>query len=226
MKKIYNNSGAICKFIPCINKGTYGRIYRINDELCVKLFELGSAKLYEVDPDVLCTIKNLNPRNFYEINDLLYDDNGKLIGYVMQYYEKEDIDLLSMPVETIIKIVRGLYSATRKLSDSKITIRDMRQYNIIINQNNIIVIDVDAYFSDKKISKKELLCDNVRRLYKMLEELFYQAFTTYYRDMDEEFYDFIADLCGTIDEDKSIKAFCDILKGHGSIIEYVKNKAK
>ena len=58
----------------------------------------------------------------------------------MEYYQKEKVDVLTLPSEYLLDNLRGLAASVLKLLDNKVFISDMNFDNAIINENEIRVM--------------------------------------------------------------------------------------
>lgn len=169
--KLYNekNDKVIYKVGVPFNRGNYGIIYKITDDKCFKYFYLGNvAEMLDVMKD----IRDLDLDNFYKIYDFLFDNNGDFCGYTMKYYQDNNIDIMTMPMDYTIDNLRRIANSVKKLSDNQISVIDLKEHNIIMDENNITVIDVDLY-TRSNCSHDYLSEINIDALYRMFINLCY-----------------------------------------------------
>lgn len=178
----YNENNEIVKYNSNkrLGSGLYGSVYRINFEECVKKFKKENV---EIDKEVLLLIQKIGLDNFCQIRSLLYNKNKKLIGYLMRYYQKENIDILTMPTEYIIENLRKLYISVIKLTHNNIYIDDMHTENIIINSKGITVIDYDLYTLNRFLTPELLEYKNTSALRVLFETLFIETLIEFHRDL-------------------------------------------
>lgn len=181
--KLYDekNNKVIYNVGAPFDRGSYGVIYKINDDACLKNFYYGNV--FET-LNVMKDIRNLNLDNFYKIYDFLFDNNGDFCGYTMKYYQDENIDIMTMPTDYLINNLRTITNSVKRLTDKQICVIDLREHNVIMDKNNIIVIDVDLY-NRKDYPLDYLNQINTDAVYRMFINLCYRTldekhFTTTY----------------------------------------------
>ena len=77
------------------NHGTQGKIYKINDDKCIKLYYEDSPK---IDQEIFTILKDLELPGVYKLYELLYSERNlkELAGYTMKYYRKEINNILNI----------------------------------------------------------------------------------------------------------------------------------
>lgn len=158
----------------------YGRVYRISQNECLKVYKRGK----EVNKEILKFIKNLMLKNYYKIHDFYYNKNGDFRAHTMQYYQKEDIDILTMPVDYTLDNLYTLYSSVNTLTQNNIFISDMHTGNIIINGNDITVIDADLYCFNHVFTMQKLQLKNLFSLKYLFEEIYVEAIKRYHSEIE------------------------------------------
>ena len=162
--------------------GGCGSVYRINTDTCLKWF--GEDNFY--DEEAFETIMKLNLTNFYKIYQMLYDEGDNFVGYTMKYYESSEIDILTMPIEYTINNLYKLYKSINIITSNSIFVRDLRESNIIMNNQDMTVIDVDLYFKNmfysirNDLTKNDLIHNNLSELYRLFSEIYFNALATYH----------------------------------------------
>ena len=126
-----------------LKKGIGTKVYKTSDSECLKIF----TNPFD-DLDMFKTLAKLDVDNFYKITKLLYDKDNNFIAYTAKFYQKEDIDILTMPIDYTIENMKRLYIVSDMLSDNKIEIEDLHHENVILNSKDIIIIDADRYVSN------------------------------------------------------------------------------
>ena len=140
-----------------LKKGIGTKVYNTSDNECLKIFTNSFDDL-----DMFKTLSELDVNNFYKITKLLFDKDKKFIAYTAKFYQKEDIDILTMPIDYTVENMKRLYIVSDMLSDNKIEIEDLHHENVILNSKDIIIIDADRYVSnvDKDCHEYNRRCIN------------------------------------------------------------------
>ena len=98
----------------------------------------------------------------YFWGDLYYNRTLTIIfGYLSEYYLKEDIDILTMPVDYTFDNLCSLYDSFVLLSEHNIRVSDACPQNVILNNNGITIIDTDFYYVDNRNNKLSTLKNNI-----------------------------------------------------------------
>ena len=169
MKQIFYdaNRNKIIYNLPStqFNAGSNGTIYKLKDETCLKLFYPYRGTY----PNrIFKFIIDLKLPNFYEVYQLLYNYNHEFIGYTMKYYQKEDIDILTMPTKYSLDNYQKIYKSATILNHYNISIQELIPINVILTEKDIIVIDIDEY-------KKDNITLNYRSVNGLFEKLYLYA---------------------------------------------------
>lgn len=153
-----------------IGEGTQGKVYRLDDDKCVKVYKNDVIK---IDPEVFKLLKDLSLDGYCRLYDLLYSDFEfqDLDGYIMQYLEKEIPNILLMPTEYTIHSFNILYNSIKVLAEYRIFIKDTIPVNAILTKDNVVLIDFDGYLKTN-VSKEEVLEVNVNNLLYLFRRLF------------------------------------------------------
>lgn len=161
----------------------YGTVYRISMDECVKKFR---SKNMMIDKDALLLIQELGLDNFCKIKRLLYNKNRMLVGYLMEYYQKDNIDILTLPTNYTMDNLYKLYSSVMKLSENNIFIDDMHTGNIIMNKAGITIIDYDLYVLNGCFTGPLLKYKNIRSLRYLFKEIYKEALVEYHKEYNSE----------------------------------------
>lgn len=95
-----------------IDEGEYGRVYLTSNNKCLKIFKQSISRKDKMsfDEDVFNIIRKLKPKNIYTLGDLYYNKSlTRILGYLSEYYSKEDINILTMPVDYTFDNLCSLY---------------------------------------------------------------------------------------------------------------------
>ena len=153
----------------CVD-GTYGYVYRIDDDTCIKLF----SDDFSFDLSIIKTVRDLKLTNFYQIYDILFDSDNHYSGYTMKYYQSEDVDIIKMPTSYTLDNLYRLYDAIEKLTKKGIYAYDFDVHNVIMNNKDITAIDVDIYYYYDEAKKEQLAKDNYKLLLHLFKALYYE----------------------------------------------------
>ena len=152
------------------SEGGCGYVYRIGDDKCLKLF----SEFYMFELDVIKAVRKLKLASFYEIYDLLFNEEKQFSGYTMKYYKPEDINILTMPTDYTLDNLFKIYKDLKMLSKAKIYAFDCDSHNVIMNSKNITVIDTDIYYFRKEDDKNKIYKDNYEVLLNLFKSLYYE----------------------------------------------------
>ena len=147
-----------------IDEGEYGRVYLTSDNKCLKIFKQSISRKDKMsfDEDVFNIIRKLKPKNIYTLGDLYYNKSlTRILGYLSEYYSKEDINILTMPVDYTFDNLCSLYDSFVLLSEYNIRISDTCPQNVILNNNGITIVDTDFYYIDTNSNKSVIKKSNI-----------------------------------------------------------------
>lgn len=129
-----------------IGKGTNGKVYLIENNKCLKVYNEGIAS--KLDKDIFMLLKAYKLDNYYDLYNLIYDENKNNVGYISKYYKTSENNLLLMPIEYIIENYAKMYNSSMILANNKVITKDLYYGNIIIGDNQMTIIDADSYIFD------------------------------------------------------------------------------
>lgn len=162
-----------------IGEGEYGKTYLLNNNKCLKVF---NEKISRKDnnsffnEEAFKRIKALNLKNFYKIYDIYYNRTlTKTSGYLSEYYQSEDIDILTMPVDYTLDNLCILYDSFYSLAENNIYTNDVSPRNVILNSNSITVIDTDMYYINYKSDNKMVYHNNFYDLGELFSWLYMES---------------------------------------------------
>ena len=203
------------RLTSAFDEGSCGSIYRISDATCLKWF---NGDCYN-DQSIIKTIRNLELTNFYKIYKLLYDELNNFSGYTMKYYEPEEFDILSMPVDYTLANLTTIAKSLTHLSAKKIYAIDLFEANTVRNKNRITIIDADGYKHRPKDKIKDVYRYNLRALYRLMSEIYFNDLVAYHHPfyIDKEIIDSLFDYSLTPNE------VCKKLTRYKYPIEYIEN---
>ena len=162
-----------------IDNGFYGIVYKLDDDKCLKRF----TKDYLYDEVAFKKLMELDLPNFYKVYKMLYNSNYDFGGYIMKYYDKKDIDIITMPVDYTFENIIRLIAAAKKISDEGILIHDLHDGNIIMDDNMITVIDMDLYSYCNFMDNDRITKLNYGYIYSLFKELYFNSL--YYNNIED-----------------------------------------
>lgn len=169
-------------FDSSTKEGTYGNINLTKNNKCLKLFktEVSRKDKKDFDEEIYNEIRKLNLENYYVLYDLYYNQAlTKILGYLSEYYQAEDIDILTMPIDYTLNNLCTLYRSLSILAENYIRTDDLHKDNIITQKDKIIVIDTDLYYKDSKSAKEEILKQNIYDLRDLFIEIYLTSLNNY-----------------------------------------------
>ena len=147
-----------------IDEGEYGRVYLTSDNKCLKIFKQSISRKDKMsfDEDAFNIIRELKPKNIYTLGDLYYNRTlTRILGYLSEYYSKEDINILTMPVDYTFDSICSLYDSFILLSEHNIHVSDACPQNVILNNEGITIVDTDFYYIDTNSNKSAIKKSNI-----------------------------------------------------------------
>jgi hypothetical protein len=172
--KTQNGKSFILKDEDEIHRGGEGRIMLMPAKtgLVAKIYLTG---INTITQERFEQLKALDKELFVKPIDLLYQ-NGKIIGYSMEYAGKDYFPLSTLFSQNFItrngitdqfkqKIALKLIDAVKSAHFSGFVIGDLNQFNVLINLNgNVKFIDVDSY-ETPGYKHTGILLDDIRDYY-------------------------------------------------------------
>lgn len=165
-----------------IGEGQYGRVYKLSDDKCIKVYKNGCI----VSSDVFNFIMEANLDNFCKLYRLLYNRKCDLKAIIMRFYVSEDIDILTMPMDYVLDNLRGLYGSVVRLAENRIFASDMHTDNVILGSSEITITDFDLYSFSELQGVEQLRKRNILALRYLFSSLFIEAINRYHADMMDD----------------------------------------
>lgn len=198
------------------NHGKSAVIYDLLDGTCYKKFYNYEYVDTRDQLEVLKRISNLELHNFCKILEIVYDGN-KVLGYIMPKYEDKDISILNSSCNYFIINYDNLVKDINLLSDNYIIVEDLKEHNVILNDNQILIHDYDLYRIAGTPERNRII--NRTRFICMLSDLFYDDKHIHYNNIDSSlFTSRMYELINAKTDGESIKK---LLKGYNKPIDYI-----
>ena len=227
--KYFKDDGSkiLCDRTSPLGSGTSGSANKTSDGKTIKVWY--DIEFSDIDARLIKKIGNLKLSNYYRVLSLLYKRKSDMvsannaIGYLYEYVKKDDIDILTMPIEYTIDNLDVLYNSIAILTKNNIRCLDFQEGNIIINSNNITAIDTDLYYG--KYNDTMLAKWNVYDLELLFQYLYEDAMDKYHKgEYSNEVKQLLSSLFMVYDYD-GVYGVYRKLKSYKYPIEYV-NKLK
>ena len=201
-----------------IDSGSTANVYRITDDTCLKY--IPASSMY--DYSIIEKIMELDLPNFYKIYKILFEYPGCFSGYLMKYYQKEKINILTMPTDYTLDNFYKISKAINILTDNAIVARDMHSGNVVMDKNNITIIDID-YFDFEYGLKDEVI---KRNNYRCLMNLFYELYKEELCFYDGDLINATKVIINLFSPFQEERMFYKKLDGYKYPIDYIKCKVK
>lgn len=205
-----------------LGEGQHGIVYQISDEECLKVYK----RKPEIDIEVLKTIASLNLTSYYEILKLYYSKASILSAIKMKYYEKKDIDILTMPSEYTLDNLYKILSSADKLSQNNILIEDTHSGNIIMANNDIIIADVDLYSFSHFYKERELRRKNIQKIGYLFNEIYSESISDYHEELKSFLVAELIRKLFTIVTPSQVEKIYSELSKYKYPIDYIKKKIR
>lgn len=206
--RLYDSNGEVVSFSTKEKVGEgiiYSNIYRVSEEECIKIFKSTSD---ELTLEILSLIRSLNLPGFYSIHDFYFDKNKDFKAYTMKYYQKEDIDILTMPTDYTLSNLYAIYNAIERLTDENVVVDDLHSGNVVLNRDGITVIDADLYYQLLNAERYKLECKNLLALIYLFKDLYFDSLDSFHGSCDTSIYmDSIRNLFDSYDPESIHKVY-------------------
>lgn len=169
-----------------IGYGCCSNVYRLQDKIFKLYFEY-TNKHFRISQDIFEILKDIdNPNfiklfNFYITEDAIGVDSYlfKLVteqrgieAYTAKYYKKSDLNPLDINKDYLLDNIRRIEELFNILSHESIIVDDIKLDNLIITNSDIVLIDPDCYFIDKKSELSKIIKSNKLEILKIISDLY------------------------------------------------------
>ena len=202
---------------PQFDHGKSALIYDLLDGTCYKKFYNYDYVDTRDQLEVLTRISNLELHNFCKILEIIYDGE-RVLGYIMvKYDDLKDKSILSSHKDFLITNYDGLVHDIQLLSDNLIIVEDLKEHNVILTEDKIVVHDYDLY----RIAgtKERNIVINKARLNCLINDLLYDDKHIHYEGVDSSiFSDNMYELINARSDGNTIR---EVLKDYDRPIDYL-----
>ena len=202
---------------PQFDHGKSAVIYDLLDGTCYKKFYNYDYVDTRDQLEVLKRISNLELHNCCKILEIVYDGN-RVLGYTMPKYIDKDISVLNSDSQYLITNYDNLVKDINLLSDNYIIVEDLKEHNVILTDDKIIIHDYDLYRIAGTPERNRLI--NKTRFICMLSDLFYDDKHIHCDSIDSNlFTSRMYELINAKTDGESIKK---LLKGYNRPIDFIR----
>ena len=207
--------------------GSLGKIFLIDESTCLKMFNENEYEIIIANYEELVLLNSLKLNNFYEIYNFLFDENSEFLGYTMKFYQRSDIDILTMPTAFTLDNFHQICDSTMIISQNGITIHDLHNENVIMSENTITIVDGDAYYFNHILTDSQLINKNMQEIGNLLSSLYYHALKKYHGyDFSKIYNDKVVSNLVKFVSTYGFDALNSELKSYKYPIDYIKKQTK
>ncbi len=173
---MFTEDGEIIDFsdYEFIAEGQCAKIYKHDNEV-LKVYKYDCSINYYFRKKVFKLLKDLNIPNLVKLYNYYYFHPGKIShlfsinAYTMEYVSKDNLDILNLTTDNLLKIVASLEETGKLLADSRIRIYDAHHSNIIFSEQGATIIDLDLFRIANLSSIKKLYLENLKQIFHYIE---------------------------------------------------------
>ena len=129
-----------------IDEGEEGCCYRVRnyrDDFVMKIHHEDPEKVF-LDEDTCKIMKEIKTERILLPNDLIYDQDGKYLGYTMDFIEYKRPKIRNLKIGKVVDEFYTLEKDVDKLSSNYVYIDDLRIFNTIFS-NGIYICDPGSF---------------------------------------------------------------------------------
>ena len=129
-----------------LDHGLTANIYFMEDKRLLKRYYAYTSKLVKLDEDIFTLLKELNDPSIVKIHEMLFDQPSLYkTGYIMDYIKPDNIDYLTNISSIFLEHIHEIEKVVDRLSKERVRVMDLKNSNVIITNNGMIIIDPDKY---------------------------------------------------------------------------------
>ena len=129
-----------------LDHGLTANIYFMEDKRLLKRYYAYTSKLVKLDEDIFTLLKELNNPNIVKIHEMLFDEPSLYkTGYIMDYIKPDNVDYLTNISSIFLEHIHEIEKVVDRLSKERVRVMDLKNSNVIITNNGMIIIDPDKY---------------------------------------------------------------------------------
>ena len=200
-----------------INQGSTATIYRKNDVILKQYYYFAEPR-YLIKEDLFYTLKEINHPNLMKLYRLL-KNNDIIEGYICQFIKSTDTKIVERSLSYTLDNLHDLSKLIEIFNQLSILINDATAYNIIMQENKMVIIDPNSYKIDYSLSYERISINNKKQLLEYIKSLYLSCYTgyafDYYRKINNLFNFKIksdTNLCDELSKRLVCKKPIDVLK--------------
>lgn len=201
-----------------LDEGEEGICYRIrdyNNDFVMKIHHVNPDKL-SLDEDTCNALKEINTKRVLLPNNLIYDEDGKYLGYTLDFIEYKRPRIRNLKIRRVIDEFYTLEKDVDLLTKNNVLIDDLRIFNTIFS-DGIYVCDPGSFTLAKTKGEKRFLDSyNTERINEYeLEEILFNllkfgqkeksGLKEFFKDSDGYYSDYMRCFCE--DKEENAKEF-------------------
>lgn len=129
-----------------LDHGLTANIYFMEDKRLLKRYYAYTSKLVKLDEDIFTLLKELNDPNIVKIHEMLFDEPSLYkTGYIMDYIKPDNVDYLTNISSIFLEHIHEIEKVVDRLSKERVRVMDLKNSNVVITNNGMIIIDPDKY---------------------------------------------------------------------------------
>ena len=129
-----------------LDHGLTANIYFMEDKRLLKRYYAYTSKLVKLDEDIFTLLKELNNPNIVKIHEMLFDEPSLYkTGYIMDYIKPDNVDYLTNISSIFLEHIHEIEKVVDRLSKERVRVMDLKNSNVVITNNGMIIIDPDKY---------------------------------------------------------------------------------
>ena len=155
----------------------------VKDNLAIKRYYEDRYPKYfgRINKDVFETLKEIDNNAFIDLHDCfskhaLIDHHREEVvtGYTYSLVNSVDKLMIDMPMDYTLRTLYKFRLLLESLNGNHLVVRDAHATNVVKAEDNLVIIDPDAYYFDDKDYK-----DNLRMLNNYVSKLWFQEYGLY-----------------------------------------------
>lgn len=188
-------------FMEKCNEGGQSKVYRIDDNFVFKHYKQDGK--YPIDfktIEIMCEELQALNRIIVPIK-IDYDKNNKIVGTYYKYIKSQPIELSNVQCSKFYQWYIELLEDVKKVSSKKIRMKDLVDWNFIINTDGPFFIDVESFILCNEETSEKIEQDNISDLnYTFLYGFVWKVGQFVTKQSFEEIFSEIRDFSGTLFE--------------------------
>lgn len=151
-----------------------------DENIIFKIYFSNVGEKYRITPDMFKLLKTIDSPHFIKLYDMYIDRSiielllsrkFRVDAYTAKYYEKENINVLTQPVDYLLDNFRELEVLFDIFTSEHILTDDIKYHNTVLTSNSVTIIDPDCFYFCKGRSEDEISYENKKNLWKLFQSM-------------------------------------------------------